>query len=45
VDALRGLMIPGGESLHGYAVDTAILCAVFGGLLAIAVRLYPTLAE
>ncbi|HEX8738922.1 MAG TPA: ABC transporter permease [Casimicrobiaceae bacterium] len=45
VDALRGSMIPGGESVHGYAVDAAILCAVFGGLLMVAVKLYPTLAE
>ena len=45
VDALRGLMIVGGESVHGYAVDFAVLLAVFVGLLGIAVRLYPTLAE
>ena len=45
VDALRGLMIPGGESVHGLAVDLAVLVAVFLGLLAVAVRLYPTLAE
>lgn len=45
VDALRGLMIPGGESVHGYAVDFAVLAAVFCALLALAVRLYPTLAE
>jgi len=45
VDALRGLMIPGGESMHGYAFDFLVLIAVFGVLLAVAVRLYPTLAE
>jgi ABC-2 type transport system permease protein len=45
VDALRGLMIVGGESVHGYAVDFAVLIAVFLVLLVIAVRLYPTLAE
>ena len=45
VDALRGLMIVGGESVHGFAVDIAALVAGFGVLLAIAVRLYPTLAE
>lgn len=45
VDALRGLMVPGGESPHGYAVDFVVLTAVFCVLLAIAVRLYPTLAE
>jgi len=45
VDALRGLMIPGGESVYGYAVDFGVLIAVFCMLLAIAVRLYPSLAE
>jgi ABC-2 type transport system permease protein len=45
VDALRGLMIPGGEAVHGYAVDFAVLGAVFCALLAVAVRLYPSLAE
>jgi ABC-2 type transport system permease protein len=45
VDALRGLMIVGGESVHGYAVDFAVLLAVFVALLMVAVRLYPTLAE
>ena len=45
VDALRGLMIQGGENVHGYATDFAVLLAVFCVLLAIAVRLYPTLAE
>jgi len=45
VDALRGLMIRGGEHVHAYAVDFGVLLAVFCVLLAIAVRLYPTLAE
>jgi len=45
VDALRGSMIAGGESVHGYAADFAILVAVFAALLAFAVRLYPTLAQ
>ena len=45
IDALRGLMISGGESVHGYAVDFSIMLAVFVALLFIAVRLYPTLAE
>ncbi len=45
VDALRGLMLPGGESLHGYGFDLLVLLGVFGLLLAIAVKLYPTLAE
>jgi len=45
IDALRGLMITGGESVHGYAVDSAVMVAVFAILLFIAVRLSPTLAE
>lgn len=45
VDVLRGLMIAGGGSVHGYGVDFAVLLAVFVLLLMIAVKLYPTLAE
>ena len=45
VDVLRGLMIAGGENVHGYGVDFAVLLAVFVVLLMVAVRLYPTLAE
>ena len=45
VDALRALMIVGGESVHGYRADFAVLFAVFGVLLMVAVRLYPTLVE
>jgi ABC-2 type transport system permease protein len=45
VDALRALMIAGGESVRGYRVDFGVLFLVFGLLLAIAVRLYPTLVE
>jgi ABC-2 type transport system permease protein len=45
IDALRGLMISGGESVHGYAVDFSVMLGVFAFLLFIAVRLYPTLAE
>ena len=45
VDALRGLMIVGGESVHGYGTDFGVLLAAFFVLLAVAVRLYPTLVE
>jgi ABC-2 type transport system permease protein len=45
VDALRGLMIAGAESVHGCALDFAVLAAVFLALLGVAVRLYPTLVE
>lgn len=45
IDALRGLMIEGGTSVHGYAVDFTVMLGVFALLLFVAVRLYPTLAE
>jgi ABC-2 type transport system permease protein len=45
IDALRGLMITGGESVHGYTIDFGVLLGVFAALLFVAVRLYPTLAE
>ena len=45
IDALRGLMVIGGESVHGYPVDFSLMFAVFGALLYVAVKLYPTLAE
>lgn len=45
IDALRGLMITGGESVRGYGVDFGVMLAVFGVMLFVAVRLYPTLAE
>ena len=45
VDALRGLMIVGGVSEHGYGVDFAVLLAMFVALVMVAVRLYPTLGE
>ena len=45
VDALRALMILGGGSVHGYGMDFAVLFGACGVLLAVAVRLYPTLVE
>ncbi len=45
IDALRGLMITGGENVHGYAVDFVVMFTVFGVMLFVAVKLYPTLAE
>ena len=45
VDALRGLMLPGVASVRGYGLDFAVLGAVFFVLMAVAVRLYPSLAE
>jgi len=45
IDLLRGLMLPGMLSAHGYEVDFAVLIGIFCVLLFIAVKLYPTLAE
>jgi ABC-2 type transport system permease protein len=45
IDALRGLVIAGGESVYGLGVDFSVMIIVFVLLLAIAIRLYPTLAE
>ncbi len=45
IDALRGLMINGGEAVHGYLVDFSVMLGVFFALLFIAVKLYPKLAE
>src|SRR5207249_3025690 len=45
VDALRSLMIVGGTSEHGLALDAAVLAAALVILLAIAARLYPRLAR
>jgi len=44
IDALRGLVIAGGENIYGYGLDFAVMLIVFSILLAIAVKLYPTLA-
>ncbi|WP_374087122.1 ABC transporter permease [Methylomicrobium lacus] len=44
IDALRGLVIVGGENIYGYGLDFAVMLVVFSILLAIAVKLYPTLA-
>jgi ABC-2 type transport system permease protein len=43
VDALRGQMIVGGESVHGFASDFGIMIAIFVVMTTIAARLYPTL--
>jgi len=43
VDALRGLMIQGGQSVHGLRVDFGVMAIIFLVLSIIAARLYPTL--
>jgi ABC-2 type transport system permease protein len=45
VDALRGLMVVGGQSSYGLYWDYGVLLAVFLGLLAVAVKIYPRLVE
>src|ERR1017187_8893528 len=45
VDALRGLMIGGGQSIHPLAVDFGVMTAILLVLIAIAARLYPTLVR
>ncbi|MDB6097230.1 MAG: transporter, permease protein [Francisellaceae bacterium] len=45
VDALRGLLIEDGISLHGIAWDFGILAMTFFILLLIATKLYPSLAR
>ncbi len=44
VDALRSLMVQGGESAFGYGADLAIQVAVLVVLVLIAARLYPSVA-
>jgi ABC-2 type transport system permease protein len=44
VDALRALMLEGGASAYGLGIDFVILGAVMVGLVALAARLYPTVA-
>ena len=45
VDALRGLMIDGGQSLYGYGYDFGIMAVVFLILVVLASKLYPTLIQ
>jgi ABC-2 type transport system permease protein len=45
VDGLRALMLAGGTSKYGIALDLAVLATVFLALVGIAARLYPRLTE
>lgn len=45
VDALRGLMVQGGQSVFGSGADVAIQAGAFAVLLTIAARLYPGLVR
>jgi ABC-2 type transport system permease protein len=45
VDALRGIMIRGGQSVHPLIVDIGVMALVFVVLASIASKLYPTLVR
>lgn len=45
VDALRGIMIYGGQSVHSLPVDLGVMAMIFLLLASIAAKLYPTLAR
>jgi ABC-2 type transport system permease protein len=45
VDALRGIMIVGGQSMHPMAADLGVMAMIFVILASIATRLYPTLVQ
>lgn len=45
VDALRGLMIQGGVSIHSLPIDFGVMAVIFAILATIASRLYPTLVR
>jgi ABC-2 type transport system permease protein len=45
VDALRGLMVQNGQSVHSLPVDFAVITVSFVVLAAIAARLFPGLAQ
>jgi ABC-2 type transport system permease protein len=45
VDALRSLMVQGGESIFGVGVDAAVLLLILAGLVLITAALYPTVVR
>lgn len=45
VDSLRGIMIQGGQSLHPFPADLAVMAFIFVILASIAAKLYPTLVR
>jgi ABC-2 type transport system permease protein len=45
VDALRDLMVPGDVPTAGWSVDALVLAAIFAVLMAVAVKLYPSLVR
>jgi len=45
VDALRGLMIQGGQHIHRLSVDFSVMTLIFLLLVVIAAKLYPSLVQ
>ena len=45
VDALRGIMIQGGQSMHTLPVDLGVIAMIFLVLASVAAKLYPTLVR
>ena len=45
VDALRGLMVSGGRSVFGYGMDAAVEVVALLALVAVASKLYPSIAR
>jgi ABC-2 type transport system permease protein len=45
VDALRGIMIQGGQSINPFIVDLGVLAVIFVVLASIAAKLYPSLVQ
>ena len=45
VDSLRGIMVLGGQSMHPFALDLAVMAFIFVVLASVAARLYPTLVQ
>ena len=45
VDALRGIMIVGGQSVHSLPLDLGVIAVIFLLLVSIAAKLYPTLVR
>lgn len=45
VDALRSLMVQGGESVFGVGVDAAVLLVILGALILITAALYPNMVR
>lgn len=45
VDALRGLMVVGGEHTNSFGIDFAVMFVITSILVALAVRLYPRLIQ